>query len=149
MRNGTGNPLVDVILADTNEITARVELAELRGKSVLVTGASGLIGTYILSCVKSLNDDVSTPIDLCAVVYHEPPDHYGHLFNDSGIHFVRGDLSDAGFLNSLPHADYIIHAAGYGQPGRFMEDPIKTIELNTTVTISLLNKLNPQGKFLF
>ena len=83
MRNRTGNPLVDVILADTNEITARVELAELRGKSVLVTGASGLIGTYILSCVKSLNDDVSTPIDLCAVVYHEPPDHYGHLFNDS------------------------------------------------------------------
>ena len=45
--------------------------------------------------------------------------------------------------------DYIIHAAGYSQPAKFLDDKVKTIKLNTLSTIELLKKLNPQGKFLF
>lgn len=45
--------------------------------------------------------------------------------------------------------DYIIHAAGYGQPAKFMADEIATISVNTTKTIELLRKLKPTGKFLF
>jgi len=49
----------------------------------------------------------------------------------------------------LPKADLIIHASGYAQPGKFMADPLKTIALNTAVTLKLLEKLKPKGKFLF
>lgn len=45
--------------------------------------------------------------------------------------------------------DYIIHAAGYGQPQMFSKDKVMTIEINTTLTSVLLDKLNPDGKFLF
>jgi UDP-glucuronate decarboxylase len=145
----TGSPLVDVILADVNEITARVDLGELKGKSVLVTGASGLIGTYLLACVNNTSNDFLSSTDLYGVVHHDTPDHYKRLFGSAGIYSIQGDLTDPAFQKTLPNADYIIHAAGYAQPGRFMEDPVKTIELNTTVTISLLNKLNPGGKFLY
>ena len=149
MHNLTGNPLVDVILADINEITVRVDLGELNGKSILVTGASGLIGTYTLACLNNISNDISSSVELYGTVHNDPPDHYNLLFSDMGVHSIRGDLTDRSFQKSLPRADYIIHSAGYGQPGRFMEDPVKTIELNTTVTISLLNKLNPGGKFLY
>jgi nucleoside-diphosphate-sugar epimerase len=43
----------------------------------------------------------------------------------------------------------IIHAGGYGQPGKFMIDPMKTLKLNTTLTIKLFEKLKQNGKFLF
>ena len=49
----------------------------------------------------------------------------------------------------FPMADYIIHAAGYAQPSKYLQDPIKTIKLNTTITMQLLEKMNPGGKFLY
>ena len=52
-------------------------------------------------------------------------------------------------LTEIPEeADYIIHAAGYGQPAKFMADEIATISVNTTALIELLKKLKPSGKFL-
>ena len=45
--------------------------------------------------------------------------------------------------------DYIIHAAGYGQPLKFSEDKLKTIDINTRVTAHLFNWLKPDGKLLF
>ena len=45
--------------------------------------------------------------------------------------------------------DYIIHAAGYGQPIKFVEDEIATIEVNTRTTRELFNYLKPNGKYLF
>jgi len=47
-------------------------------------------------------------------------------------------------------ADYIIHGAGYGQPQRFLEDEMSTIEVNTTFTANLFKYyLAPGGKFVF
>jgi nucleoside-diphosphate-sugar epimerase len=46
-------------------------------------------------------------------------------------------------------ADYIIHAAGYGQPLKFSTDKLETININTLVTRKLFSCLKPQGKFLF
>src|SRR3990167_5679045 len=45
--------------------------------------------------------------------------------------------------------DYIIHAAGYGQPAKFMSNELATIDVNTTLTIELLKRLRGDGKFLF
>lgn len=46
-------------------------------------------------------------------------------------------------------ADYIIHAAGYGQPDKFMADPIGTIKVNTSKLIAMLERLKPGGRFLY
>ena len=45
--------------------------------------------------------------------------------------------------------DFIIHAAGYGQPIRFVEDEIATIDINTRTTRELFNLLKTDGKYLF
>ena len=55
-------------------------------------------------------------------------------------------------FNEIPDcepADYIIHAAGYGQPSKFTNDKIATIAVNTTTTIELFKKLKKDGTFLF
>lgn len=45
--------------------------------------------------------------------------------------------------------DFIIHAAGYAQPAKFMADPMGTISVNTTMLMDLLQRLSPQGRLLF
>ena len=46
------NRLSEIIIKDTEKILEKVDLNELEGKSILITGASGLIGTYFLACLK-------------------------------------------------------------------------------------------------
>ncbi len=46
-------------------------------------------------------------------------------------------------------ADYIIHAAGYGQPGKFTEDEASPFISNIILTDRLFEYLKPEGTFLF
>lgn len=62
---------------------------------------------------------------------------------------IRGDISSYLVLKELPEFDVIIHAAGYGQPMKFLEDPRTTITLNTSVTLELIQKVHSGGNFLF
>jgi UDP-glucuronate decarboxylase len=48
-----------------------------------------------------------------------------------------------------PLVDYIIYAAGYGQPQMFGKDKLRTIEINTTSLSRAFDFLKPGGKFLF
>ncbi|MFA5127519.1 MAG: NAD-dependent epimerase/dehydratase family protein [Patescibacteria group bacterium] len=125
------------------------DFTDIAKKDFLITGASGLLGTYFLACIKLLrdNDDDKNFGNIFAVMLNDPPDYLADLYKD--VLIIKGDLSDYNFCQSLPSADYIIHAAGYGQPGRFMEDQVKTLKINTLATFSLLEKIKNNGNFLF
>ena len=121
-----------------------------KDKSILITGASGIIGTHFIYGLVYIYDELKIPLKIYAVVNRGIPDHLTSLMEKKYISFYSGDLTNDLFLSSLPKADYIIHAATYGQPGKFMEFPEITIKLNTTVTLFLLeNNLYKDGRFLF
>ncbi|MDE2142029.1 MAG: NAD-dependent epimerase/dehydratase family protein [Elusimicrobia bacterium] len=141
--------MADVIAADAERILAQVDLSWLRGRTILVTGASGLIGGYVLACLKRFADAQPGAFEAVVVSRGPLPRHLASFTDSRGLRAVSGDLADDGFCAGLPAADCVIHAAGYGQPGRFLEDPVKTLRLNTAATFSLLEKLRPGGKFLF
>lgn len=138
-----------IIVEDIDEIWSEIDLSELQGKSVLITGATGLIGTYLVYSLLKLNQ-VSAEKTLIRIVTHNGlPIHLEHLATEKNLEIYQGDLSEFAFCSSLPESDYIIHAAGYGQPRKFVENKIKTIRMNTIATDILLSKLKPEGKFLF
>jgi nucleoside-diphosphate-sugar epimerase len=119
-------------------------------KTILITGASGIVGTHFVYSLKYLKEALEIDLNIIAIVNRGIPEHFNPLLDKNYITFYCGDLTNESFLNSLPEADYIIHAATYGQPGKFMEFPEITIKLNTTVTMFLLEKrLKQNGKFLF
>ena len=149
MHNSAENTLIDIISANASEVVTRVNLSELQGKSILITGASGLLGVHFLACLKEINLEAKEPINVSAVIHSEPPSYFNALFGQTNFRFIQGDLTNTDFVNTLPKGDYIIHAAGYGQPGRFMENPVKTLQLNTDTTFKLFECLNRNGKFLF
>ena len=138
----------EILIRNANKIIKDVDLSEIEGKSILVTGASGIIGLHLLYSFYQFKKLYNISVEVTGIVYHELPSYLSFL-EKSGFKFKRGNLADSNFSKTLPKADIIIHAATYGQPGAYLSDKIGTLKLNTSLTIEILNKLNPDGKFLF
>ncbi len=137
-----------IILQDAQRICQRVGLDKLQNTTVLVTGASGLIGTYVIACLAHLKN-MGLTVRVQALCLSQPPPHMTELMAKEGFAIIPIDLSDFIEYERLPHADIIIHAAGYAQPSLFMADPVSAIHINTSATTALLKRLRPDGKFMF
>jgi nucleoside-diphosphate-sugar epimerase len=136
---------MSIIINESKEIIKNIDFNQLRNSKILITGASGLIGVYLVSCLKQIMKTHN--IDIFVWVQNDIDIIFSEIFNDCKI--IKNDITDISSFLKLSEFDCIIHAAGYGQPDKFMGDKIKTISLNTTSTIELFNKLKTNGKFLF
>lgn len=141
--------MADLILEDSQSILGKIDFSELNGKSILITGASGLVGHYLIASLKHAYLKGILISKIFLIIKSKPPESFYDLISDIPVEVISGDLTDIYFLSTLPVSDYIIHAAGYGQPGKFMDNQIKTLSLNTNATLKVLEKLNNGGKFLF
>ena len=141
--------LVDIFMKDAARICDKINFNGIGEKTILITGASGLIGGYFIACLKYLSQRCNIKFTTVALMRNEPPAYVKELLNFGNVEVYRGDLTDADFISMLPKADIIIHAAGYGQPGRFLQEKIKTLKLNTFSTFMLFDTLADNGKFLF
>lgn len=143
------NKLSSIILSDALLINQHVDFSPLAGKSILITGASGLNGIYFVASLKKYLEKQCLGTKVYLVVKSELPGYFADLVAHKDIILLSGDLTDDAFLSSLPYVDFIIHAAGYGQPGKFMADPVKTLKLNAYTTFRLFDHLSEGGSFLF
>jgi UDP-glucuronate decarboxylase len=143
------NPLVTFIEKDANNIASVIDYSKIIGKSILITGASGLLGIFFLATLRELARRGNAAKSVTATVHSEIVAPFNSFLDFEGVRVKQGDLTDMTFIEGLGKFDLIIHAAGYGQPGRFMEDQIKTIKLNTTTTLALFDSLTTEGHFLF
>jgi UDP-glucuronate decarboxylase len=123
-----------LIERDVKTILDAVDLSPMIGKRVLITGASGLIGTYLTECLKMLEDVEIHTISSTTTV--------------DGTYHLCIDMATTMFHVQRPF-DYIIHAVGYGQPDKFMQKSGHTLLLNSVVTLNLLPHLKKDGHFLF
>src|SRR3989344_4288440 len=141
--------LSSLIYEDSKAAYKNIGLGPIIGKTVLITGASGLLGTYLLATLKRLSEKGISKVRVIAVAHNNFLPFQKYFLDYSGAKIIKGDVTDQNFYRRLPVADYIIHAAGYASPGLFMQDPVKTLKIGTLGTFSLFNKLRPKGKFIF
>jgi nucleoside-diphosphate-sugar epimerase len=134
-----------LIQTESDHISNIIDFSQLQNKKILITGASGLVGLFMISSIAKHVKDYN--IELWTWTNTPIESNVLPLFNR--CHFVTGDICDLSLMESLPTFDVIIHSAGYGQPSKFLDNKIKTIQINTTATIELFKHLVLGGKFLY
>jgi len=88
-----------------------MELEELRGKSLFLTGGTGFFGKWLLAGLLHANDKLDLNLKL-TVLSRNPAafeEQFPLLANVSALTFLRGDI--ASFPADHRHFDYILHAA--------------------------------------
>lgn len=126
-----------------------IDLGNFKYKKVLITGASGVVGTYLVATLARLIEENVIDVFLDVVVRSKLEDFYKEITRHSNIRIISADLCDWDSWVNLETYDLIIHAASYGQPQKFMSEKIKTLQLNTSVMFSLFGKLRPAGCLIF
>lgn len=131
---------------DAKYLLDKVDLPNLEGAKILVTGSTGLIGGNILNFLNELLLSGKCIFDVDALSVHP-------RINTSEFHpriqFQTGDLSIGVRKFHLQKYDYIIHAATYGQPGKFITNSLDTLALNGPLVMELTKQLEARGTFLF
>lgn len=96
---------------------------KLYKSSVLVTGATGSIGNFIVKTLGELNKTRGACITIFAAGRN--PQKGGELNKIDGVKFIAADIREK---ISLPPLDYIIHCAAVTDSAKMVSDPVGVID---------------------
>lgn len=121
---------------------------KLKNKTVMITGASGMVGSYMLYVLLMLNDEKHYGIKVDAVMrnVNKLPEE---VRNREDVNVVVADVTKD--IPDVGDIDYIIHAASPASPLIMQNQPVKTIAANTIgtfKTLELAKEKNAEG-YLF
>lgn len=109
----------------------------LKDKTFVISGANGLIGSYLIDFLLYLNDTYNTSIKIYAISRSKKNllERFG--INVENLYYIEQDLSDN--CNIDIKADYIIHLASNAHPRAYSNDPVGTMMCNFIGTKNLLD----------
>lgn len=127
-----------ILEEDFTRIVSEYDFSALKGKSVLITGATGLIGSQLLQFLHYLNQHHSYGVELYALVRDKEKvmKVFGNELGDNAIHFVYGDVLALPQIDA--EIDYIIHGASITASKQFIERAVETIDIAVNGTLNLL-----------
>lgn len=110
-----------------------------KNKSILITGASGMLATYLVYFFQYLNKSENYGIHITALVRNEEKawKKFGQFKEDSNFELLVQDVC-APILYKGKTLDYIIHAAGNASPKFILSDPVGIISANTEGTKNVM-----------
>ncbi len=111
-----------------------------RGKTVLITGASGMIPSYFLYTFLGLNDLKDMNVKVVALVRNGEKARrvLGSVLDRGDVELVCQDVSEP--LSVDEHIDYIFHGGSAARPAQHKASPTSTIRANLIGTFNLLDR---------
>ncbi|MCC8022998.1 MAG: NAD(P)-dependent oxidoreductase [Clostridiales bacterium] len=126
-------------------LEARLPWEDMREKSVLITGANGFIGHYLVLTLLEYNDRSGAGITVYALVRSEENARrkFGELAQRGDLKLVVQDVCQP--IAQVERADYVIHAASQASAYHFEHDPVGTMNANLIGTEQVLQFAQKSG----
>lgn len=131
--------MISVVKKDINTLIDRCPYIEdFRDKTILITGANGLIAKYLTYFFLEMNRECNTNTKVVALVRNKEKamDAFGEFIDDGSLILLNQDVCES--INYDGDVDYIFHAAGSASAYAIKTDPVGIIKANTLGTISVL-----------
>lgn len=121
-------------------INSNLPFENLRNTSVLITGATGLIGSFLIDTLMQLNEcfNLNTHIFACGRNKAKANDRFVGYWDNPSFTFVTCDINLPLDTSISENVDYIFHFASNTHPLAYSQDPIGTILPNVIGTNNLL-----------
>lgn len=121
-------------------------LAALRGKSVMITGAAGLVCSAVTDLLIRYNETENAGIRILAAGrwLEEMTGRFGPFAEKDYFTFVPYDASRTDNVLTLP-CDFIIHGASNAFPGLIVKEPVETMLSNVMGVKYLLDYARAAG----
>lgn len=122
------------------------------GKTVLISGANGLLPSYLVETLLYLNQkNLGTSVKVIGIVRNieKAKVRFKSYENRSDLVLINQDICEP--IQYDKPVDYIIHAASQASPKYYGLDPVGTLNANIIGTKNLLEfarKNNPMSEFL-
>ena len=142
-----------IIIEDLEFISqSLIAWKELSNQVILITGCSGLIGSYLVKALIYANKAHNLNLKVIGV-YRNLKSVNSRLLeylNEPNLELILHDISKP-LKDNFPKVDFIIHAASQASPIYYGVDPVGTILANSAGTEHLLNHAvkSKSKKFLF
>ena len=129
-----------IIESDLKYITGeKLAWESFKDKTVLISGASGFLPSYMIETLMYLNETRQFNIRVIGLVrdLEKACARFSHYDGNKCLKLVSQDVCDK--IKIDEDIDYIIHAASQATPKVFRDDPVGTLSPNVIGTANLLN----------
>lgn len=115
---------------------------QLRGRSILISGATGMIGSFLIDVLMEKGLDVT--VYALGRSEEKAKNRFTRWWDDPHFVFVSCDINK-GLDLDVQTVDYVFHAASNTHPVAYATDPIGTITTNIIGTDNLLSFATEHG----
>ena len=137
----------DVVREDMERMAASqmVPFEMLRDKTILITGATGMLALYMTYACMYMNERDNLNIRVLALVRNEKKaqDRFAEFLGKPNFAIYAQDVCEP--LRVIDHVDYIVHAAGAASPFFIKNDPVGIVSANTVGTMNVLEFARQTG----
>lgn len=114
---------------------------KLKNKSIMLSGATGLIGSFLIDVIleKNINDELNCTVYALGRNEEKAKQRFSKYVDDSRFVFIPYDVKFPLVRDDLGTVDYVLHLASNTHPMLYATDPIGTIITNIVGLQNLLD----------